>query len=349
MNLDFLGGQEFIAAPSKTIKKDSYMSKEEKEKIQKDKETVENFYQAQSWQMLGSVEDRVQVPIWIDSDLDDDWKKWLKFGIKQINTAAPGLFLIEVSTENVTEAKILVKKDEENPDTARTKDRKNIIIADHVEILLGEKWPAAQKKRTATHELLHALGFKHEQERKDAGKYIHIPPDKVKANNHIIGISRFDPFSIMLYGEKPKNFERKDTPVWKLKQNKAINDEMSELDKVGLNLLYRPCKGPEYQPKISPKTQMLYCGREVMEHHNRPAESLVKQDRCGLETSANCPACRTIKTDKVQALVEIGKWQGWSGMVYCKKEFGPVNLAHSGFCGANNGLACPECREFLKI
>ena len=124
---------------------------------------------------------------------------------------------------------------------------------------------------------------------------------------------------------------------------------MSELDKVGHNLLYRPCIGPNYRPKISSKTGIYYCSREVMEHHNRPAKSLVRPPRCGPETSANCPACRTLHTPKLQDLQDRGMWQGWSGLVYCKKEFGPVNLAQSGLCGPDNGLACPECRDILKI
>lgn len=39
-----------------------------------DKDEAGDFYKAQSCQELGGEDDRVQVPIWVDSSLDDDWK-----------------------------------------------------------------------------------------------------------------------------------------------------------------------------------------------------------------------------------------------------------------------------------
>ena len=42
------------------------------------------------------------------------------------------------------------------------------------------------------------------------------------------------------------------------------NSEMSELDKVGLNIVYSQCKHDGYQPEISPMTGLHYCGRKVM-------------------------------------------------------------------------------------
>ena len=313
------------------------MTEAQKEHLLSEKNTVEDFYRAQSYQELGSEEDRVQVPIWIDPTLDEEWITWLAFGIEEINTAAPGLHLFH--TDNKRNARIHVLKGKDHDD-AFTKDKMNIIIATGpVEIHLGEKW--TEKQRTATHEMLHALGFKHEHQRRDADKSIQTAKT---ANKQIIGISRFDPFSIMIYRETPDHFSRReDDPVWKLK-DKSRNTEMSELDKVGLNLLYRPCTGPHYKPKVSLKTGMLYCGREVMERHNIPYPSLTK--RCG---PTNCPACRTINTTKVQELWETGKWQGWSGLVYCKKEFKPEVRTHDGVCGPNNGPACPECTNTLKI
>ena len=218
-----------------------------------------------------------------------------------------------------------------------------------VEIYLETEW--SNKERTATHEMLHALGFKHEHQRGDSDKSIKPSAkatNQVKANKHVIGISRFDPYSIMIYRERDGTYTRDDRdPVWKLKPDPDTNMRMSELDKVGLNLLYRPCEGPDYKPWISPKTGMLYCGRKVMEHHNMPASKLTSA--CGPDVPANCPACRTINTSRVKEIWDMGKWQGWSGMVYCKKYFGIQKIGHDGYCGPNNGPACKDCKKVLGV
>ena len=329
---------------SEDIKSDPYTTETQKSHLVAEKSTIEDFYKAQSYQELGSEQDRVRVPIWISHTLDAEWKKWLLFGIKQINIAAPGLHLFR--TNNKSKAAIHVL---EGKEPARAFTKGNIITTkDHVEIHLGGKKKG--KKRTATHEMLHALGFKHEHQRSDASKSINTAKtrsNQVLPKDNIIGLTRFDPFSILMYSERKRIFSRsKNDPVWKLKNNKSRNVEMSELDKVGLNLLYRPCTGPHYKPKVSLKTGMLYCGREVMERHNFPYPSVTK--RCGPETSANCPACRTINTPKVQELRKMGKWQGWSGLVYCgKKFFGQPGPDHNGFCGPNAGPPCPECWDYL--
>ena len=41
--------------------------------------------------------------------------------------------------------------------------------------------------------------------------------------------------------------------------------------------------------------------------------------------------------------VEKGKWQGWTGQVYCGRKFGVQEPGHNGLCGPNNGPPCPEC------
>ena len=52
-------------------------------------------------------------------------------------------------------------------------------------------------------------------------------------------------------------------PVWFTKPTTEINREMSELDKVSLNNLYRPCRGPNYSPTKFGRgiTGLWYCGR----------------------------------------------------------------------------------------
>ena len=303
------------------IEADPHITEGQRKHLLKEKKTVEDFYNAQSYQVLGSEEDRVKVSIWIDRSATE-WKGWLKLGIEEINTAAPGL-LLQI-TRQKAEAKIHVHKDED-PNKVLTLG--NITVSSPVEMYLGSG--CKEEQRIATRELLQALGFQHQEQQSDIAMSAKTETNQALANKHIIGISPLDPFTIM-----------KDSVKY---------IQMSELDKVGLNLLYRPCTGPHYKPKVSLKTGMIHCGREVMKSHNHPAKCLVTAGRCGPETSANCPACRTIYTTKMQELREMGKWQGWSGLVYCKKEFVREGRTHDGVCGPNNGPACPECRELIKM
>ena len=70
---------------------------------------------------------------------------------------------------------------------------------------------------------------------------------------------------------------------------------------------------------------------------------------CGPSNGDNCPACRVLKTERVVALWEKNKWQGWTGAIYCANYFGVQCEGHDGYCGPNNGLPCATCyEEILK-
>lgn len=86
-----------VAVSDKDIEAASHTSVEQKEqlKLLKEKKTVEEFYSSESFQILGHEEDCAEVLIWID----DEWKRWLKHGIGEINKAAPGLNLLTSSKE----------------------------------------------------------------------------------------------------------------------------------------------------------------------------------------------------------------------------------------------------------
>ena len=145
----------------------------------------------------------------------------------------------------------------------------------------------------------------------------------------------------MLYSEGKFIRKPQSDTAWNLKPSRAINKKMSELDKVGLNLLYRTCKGPNYNPRVSDITGMWYCGRKVMEDHNNPFKSIT--DSCGPNDSANCHACKTLRNDRIMALWNDGKWQGWSGLVYCGKNYDGYS------CGPDSGQPCPECKKILAV
>ena len=310
-----------------------------------------SYYQKQSCWTLGSEEDRVPVPVYISESVHKDWIYFIEKGIDKINIACPGvhLFLGEQSTSKI----IIQRSTEESCHTDG-----NIFTLIHgrkCTITLSHNWP--NKVRTSVHELLHALGMAHEHQAVDASMFVHnkCPPDLVmhrqcKPLSDVCPITAMDPFSIMMYpeGDDGDYLLRKDgnNPVWNLKEPGKVNNEMSELDKVTLNQLFRPCRSAAYKPVLSPHTRMWYCGRRVMQNHNRPAASTT-DGYCGPNKWANCPACRSLKNTVVDEFVRNGLWQGSSGLVYCGMYFGKQKPRHDGYCGPNNGPPCLECGRIL--
>ena len=326
-------------------------------------EDCKRYYQSQTKHTLGKSTDRKLVPIWIateisrhDSDAEttikcvhESWKFYLQKAIDDINDAAPGLHLYQVGSARENH-KICIYGIEEKE--AYTKG--DICSANKAHIYLGDSFP--HKDQTSVHEILHALGFRHEHQRNDASSCVDTTGgeknpkygQQYKQEPDAIGITRFDPFSVMLYCED-ENLKRKTEgdSVWSLKKTNEINIEMSELDKVGLNIVYKPCKHDGYQPKISPVTGLYYCGRKVMSRHNYPWKRTT-DGYCGPNKSANCPACRVLKTDRMEQILKEEKWQGWSGLVYCGKKFGAPDEVHNGYCGPNNGPPCLDCSNILN-
>ena len=227
----------------------------------------------QSRHTLGKEEERVVVPIWISKSTGDpkvsssislkpvhpDWLPHLANAIKDINDAPPGLNLYE--TSDWDEAKIVIYgvKKEGVCDTRGNIDQHAV---QKVRIRLSDNW--SLRIRTSCHEILHALFGKHEQDRYDGDNYVDYQSGgyQVKLRDDTVGITRFDPFSIMIYPEGSSTYTRKAgaDEVWRLKTLKEPNVEMSELDKVGLNITFRPCKGPNYSPKKQ-RNGLWYCGR----------------------------------------------------------------------------------------
>eukprot|EP00795_Rhopilema_esculentum_P007650 gene7650-13471_t len=110
---------------------------------------------------------------------------------------------------------------------------------------------------TMVHEVLHALGFWHEQSRPDRDQYIEIFWENIdeeqKSNfqkySHqeadILGI-QYDYSSVMHYGSKAFSKNGKETmkPIRETSVNLGVAMEMSELDAIQLNALY-DCKDTE--------------------------------------------------------------------------------------------------------
>ena len=235
--------------------------------------SLDRFYKIQSLQMLGEEDDRVEVPIWIARDPNiprrmnvvPAWIEHLQQAINNINYAAPGLFLYITTNRSKAEIKIA-----RNNQSTGCFTQGNILETAFTEIFLDSEW--SEMKRTSCHELLHALGFQHEHQRGDRESSIQLNWQRSREDemfwqyeiiDNVVGITRFDPFSILLYPEDEELSRNRGDPVWITKPYKYLNREMSELDKVALNNVYRPCEGPNYSPTKFERsvTGLKYCGR----------------------------------------------------------------------------------------
>ena len=229
-----------------------------------DKARIKEYYKIQSLQWLGERKNQVSIPIWIARNVDAAWIEHIRQAISDINYAAPGLRLFITSDESV-KGKIDIFGTREG--SCYTWSDMLDVSSLGCKIYLDWRWP--EKKRTSCHELLHALGFGHEHQRRDRDSSIQVQCEESEENSQyckkddLLGITRFDPHSILMYPEEQALLRNTDDPVWFTKPTTEINREMSELDKVSLNNLYRPCKGPLYSPTKFGKgvTGLWYCGR----------------------------------------------------------------------------------------
>ena len=264
------------------------------------------FYKCQGLQDLGDESHRVHVPIYIHENVHTDWNYHLDNAIYVINQAAPGLNLYK--SDDLGSARVRIHGCSKDC-IAETRGKIQSKLG--ADIYLHGKCP--NKKGTSVQKLLQALGFEHEQKHLDRCSVVDV---QYKPECDILRLMQFDPLSIIT----------------------STSNEMSDVDKVGLNLIYKPCKGLHYSPHLSATTGMWYCGRKVMGD---------RSSCCGPNSSANCHACRVLRNDIVQKHKDNGKWQGWSGLFYCGKYFGRVSWAHDGYCGPDNGPPCTECKKIL--
>ena len=231
-----------------------------------DEHPLHKFYKIQSLQYLGEETDRKYVPIWIagydnnSSEFEDVASSWIEHiqrAISDINEAVPGLNLHTVSEKS----KAIIKMAGTRKKSCFT--RRSILRGGSAEIYLYPDWN--NNTRTSCHELLHALGFGHEHQRPDRDYSIEVGSDisQCKKLDDLYGVTRFDPYSIMLYAEDKKYLRWSGDLVWSTKPSHELNVKMSELDKMGVNNLYRPCKRTGYSPVIG-STGLFYCGRWVL-------------------------------------------------------------------------------------
>ena len=338
--------------------------------------TLQEFYKAQSVHNITN-NNLEEFGVYVSGKVQDSdpWKLTLDWAKEEMSTAAPGIVFITCDDKATAAIQIYDKGEDTILDNMNTLayTRGKITSQSGAEIFFDTTAIVSEdeqqkRRRHVIHELLHALGYEHEHQRKDASGHfdigINVKKKKYRTKRKICGLTRIDPFSVMMYTEREGKFQRSDEvdsePAWRLKKKGEPNYVLSELDKVGLNLLYSPKFCPNvYEPKLSPVTGLYYCSRPVMTDHNRPLGQFNAGDnKCGGQDEShkqgpNCPACRTLK---VQVLpFDDARWQGWSGLVYCGKQFQEQSQelfdvgmpVHDGFCGPDYGEPCPDCHAIL--
>jgi hypothetical protein len=355
-----MGSDERLAAAKAVY--DKYKLTKKMKLSPKYQHDYKEYYLGQTIHDLNESDKPHDVPIWYnDRDIpsrrdvckvDSDWSAKIDAAIKLINEAAPGLHLHRIFDEKKASILIYCLMDR-TPQDSQAYTIGNIHERKQAYVYFGNKWLVDDREGTAVHEIFHALGFHHEHQRRFASEHVDISGCNINPNwrpqyeegKDKIGITRFDPFSIMMYDEGCQ-MKRKDNvaddDVWSLKPGIERNTKMSELDKVGLNIVYKPCiREGIYNPVLSSQYGLYTCGRKVMQSHNHPDPPIVIGGKCGSK-GINCPACRTLKTEKFTEMKSLNKWQGWSGMVYC----GCVRMEGQN-CGPDQGENCTDCENFF--
>lgn len=330
------------------------------------------YYRSQHIHTFDEQNRPLDIPVYVNEDrLNSEWIPHIKYAIEQINIAAPGINLMYINkylNENMNS--ITIGIDDKLPGKYACVN----LNRGYPFVHLGYDWPPNGMKGTAIHELLHALGFEHAMSRFDSNLYVDVNTENLddttayqyKSSPSYGILTRFDPFSVMMYPEDDILKRAEGDQIWKLKKGRERSNELSELDKVALNLMYKPCKCYlKYSPVISETTKMLYCGREVMQFHNQNVPPTLTSI-CGPQVWANCPSCRVfkdvnindknIKISTVKRCLDLGKWQGLSGNFYCGKKFTAafkslrygLVIESNGECGPDQGIPCTDCGRELK-
>lgn len=307
-------------------------------KVQDDNQALIAFYRIQTVNKFNTNCPK-KVNILLEFDEDSPWQRLVTDTTAVLGQAAPGLEFCFVREQS--EADILVLENTAARENTRIYwEQSGETYKAIISLCARNSVRTSMLSTICMLELLYALGFHY----KMMQLFCTLASLSDGSADHQT-IQRFDPYSLLLFGSNVLI----DDSTWELHIRDVKSINLSEMDKVMLNLLFPPCLTKSYNPQLSDVTSMLYCGRRVMEDHNRPERSHT-DGRCGPTNGANCPACRTLiepKKNKIASILAGGRFQGWSGDVYCYKQnnIGPFRSAKTRMrvCGPNFGEPCSSC------
>ena len=292
-----------------------------------------------------------KVYICVDREIaNTTWANAIENGKITVTHAAPGLVIRYRKEPEKSNIKIVLLKEKDASFPSCTGNILDPKSCQDVVIYLTPKIKEIQMNKIFLHELMHALGFQHEHQRKDAANHVHHNKSQEKLDqwepkDNYIPLTPYDKFSIMHYPVCSKsNYkgDRNNISIESAQEHpklqwhegcdppkKAIVT-LSELDKVSLNFLYPPCSIEGIYNPVKCKNGMYYCNRPVMSSHKFPDPSSLFA--C-IKYGPNCPACRILSKPKK---MRDDQWQGWSGWVYCKG------------CGPHYTDPCDMCKETVS-
>ena len=182
----------------------------------------------------------------------------------------------------------------------------------------------ANRLNTVLHTMMLALGFEHGDSSVSASQTLNFEEHLnsfAKISKIVLQSCSIDNLSVMSVDSNAAMKMKDSVKIWNLdtkiqaKPKLMLSRNLSELDKVALNIVYPPVRIPRrYDPKLG-KTGLYYCNRKVMSSHNYPHKNI--QKACGPQYGPNCPACRTLSSEKINELNAKSIYQNISGMIYC--------------------------------
>lgn len=170
-------------------------------------EILKIFYRLQHQYTLNEENKPDAIPVYIyRRQLVNTWLREIENAISSIKEVTPGINLHETKDVNRSKIHIGVHKSHD-PTVACTMYGSIEELPTEYKpfIHLGSKWDVNQMKGTSIHEMMHALGFHHEMQRLDNKMHLYMHVDKKPDQNYdeiaYKILTRFDPFSVMLYPE----------------------------------------------------------------------------------------------------------------------------------------------------